>query len=161
MLFVLLALPAPRAIDPLTTGAVRPDPDIAAEVSAVAERVDAQRRLLLGASGPGAPAFEVDVGEHGGQRRRALQASWVSFAAQSHGNASAPGADSGARATVPNVSQLHGPAPEGASQGTSGVDLGYKHLPASRRLQQAALKRLRDNAAEQAQVEGAGHDQVT
>ena len=103
---MLLALPAPSALDPLTIRAVRPDPGDAAEVSAVAERVDAQRRLLLSVSGPGAPAMRIDAEE---QIRR--------------------------------------------------NDLGYGELPASRGLQQAALKRLRDDAAEQVRPDGTGHGQ--
>ena len=157
MLFVLLAMPARRALDPLTIRAVRPDAD--AEVSAMAERVDAQRRLLLSVSQSGAPAFTLDAEEHGVKRRRVLQASWVSFAEQSHGGASAPGADAGARAAVAHSPRLDEPAAEVAGQGTGGDDLGCRGLPASRRLQQAALKRLRDGAAEQAHLDGAGRDQ--
>ena len=159
ILFLLLALPPPSALDPLTIRAVRPDPGDAAEVSAVAERVDAQRHLLLSISGPAAPAIVLDTQEQGTDQRKALQASWVGFAVQTHGDASAPGADAGARADVQHSPHLHGPAADGASQSVGRDDLGYRELPASRGLQQAALKRLRDDAAEQVRPDGAGHDQ--
>ena len=136
---------------------MRPDPSDAAEVSAVAERVDAQRRLLLSISGPGAPAIVHDADEQGG--RQALQAGWVGSAAQTHGNASAPGADVGIHTAMQHSPHLHGPAADGASQGAGRVDLEYGGLPASRGLQQAALKRLRDDAAQQVHADGAGHDQ--
>lgn len=147
LLFLMLSLPAPRSpFVPLTIRAVQPKPSTA-ELGAVAERVDTQRRLLQSDSSLALSACQLLAEGCGHQVPHAVGLS--GHFQDGSGAAPDPEQDSDPRGAAAQAWDAHSLAP--AIHGGSGAGARAQHglgrLTQSHRLQQALLKRPRDPVA--------------
>ena len=148
LLFLMLSLPAPRSpFDPLTIRAVQPKPSTA-ELGAVAERVDTQRRLLKSDSSLALSAYQLLA--EGGSGNQVPHAVGLSGHFQdASGAAPDPKQDLDPRGAAAQAWDAHSLAP--AIHGGSGEGAHAQHglgrLTQSHKLQQALLKRPRETVA--------------
>lgn len=143
----MLSLPAPRSpFDPLTIRAVQPKPSTA-ELGAVAERVDTQRRLLQ--SDPSLALSACQLLEEGCGHQVPHAVGLSGHFKGGSGAAPVPDQDAGPQGAAAQAGDAHSLAPAihgGLGEGAH-AQHGLGRLTQSHGLQQALLKRPQDPVA--------------